>query len=54
MIEILKQRIQKLREPLEIWLAFYDITETILLNEEQLILNIMINITNKIVMSQML
>lgn len=43
-IETLKQKIRNLREPLETWLVFYDITGTIL-NEEQLISNIMIKIT---------
>ena len=43
--EILKQRIQILREPLETWLTFYGkVRKT--LNEEQLISDIIIKITN--------
>ena len=43
--EILKQRIQILREPLETWLTFYG-KEGKTLNEEQLISDIIIKITN--------
>src|SRR3989337_1481668 len=43
--ETLKQRIQKLREPLETWLTFYDITGTTL-NDTELMSNVIIKITN--------
>jgi flagellar capping protein FliD len=43
--EILLQKIQKLRKPLETWLEFYEINGTIL-NEDDLILNLIIKITN--------
>ena len=43
--EILKQRIQILREPLETWLTFYS-KDGKTLNEEQLISDIIIKITN--------